>query len=215
MTKSLVVWSSMKCLWLTVLLRLSRPPQEWSATVSQCECGCLLIVVKLSDTSTITLMSWAAVLGQERRVVVPGVQSLTFGNAQPLLFLCETAECCFQGLGHHLFTSWCQEGNISTLGICQSQMANVVKSWTAITNRIIPICRFCYCSRSKRATGDTRACAALKHPRRSTTSTLRYLSVTNDTAPQLQLSRQKLSLSGPASVNYLMRYENHFGDAVV
>lgn len=59
---------------------------------------------------------------------------LTFGNAQPQLFLCEATEGCFQSLGHHLFTSWCKQGDISTLRICQSQTGNAVKSWTCQYN---------------------------------------------------------------------------------
>lgn len=64
---------------------------------------------------------------------------LTFGNAQPQLFLCEAAEGCFQSLGHHLFASWRQQGDISALGICQSQTTCAVKPWTALANVIVPV----------------------------------------------------------------------------
>lgn len=46
----------------------------------------------------------------------------TFGNTQPLLFLCEAAKGSLQSLGHHLFTSWSKQGDISALRICQSQL---------------------------------------------------------------------------------------------
>lgn len=81
-----------------------------------------------------------------RSVRAAGVKRLTFGNAQPQLLLCEATEGCFQSLGHHLFTSWCEQGDVSTLWICQSQTANAVKPWT----EQFPY--FGYCSRGKRAT---------------------------------------------------------------
>lgn len=46
----------------------------------------------------------------------------TFGNTQPLLLLREATEGGLQSLGHHLFTSWSQQGDVATLWICRSQI---------------------------------------------------------------------------------------------
>lgn len=53
----------------------------------------------------------------------------TFGNTQPLLFFCEAAEGGFQSLGHHLFTSWSQKGDVSTLWICKTQYIKYAFIW--------------------------------------------------------------------------------------
>lgn len=139
------VWNSMKRLWLIVLLSVCLGVyipgllQSVSQPVSQCVWSQMCLTCR--EAFLIKVMTqqshWSFTVDlpqNKKKKRAPAVNCLTFGNAQPQLFLCEATEGCFQSLGHHLFTSWCKQGDISTLRICQSQTGNAVKSWTCQYN---------------------------------------------------------------------------------